>query len=178
MTDAPPELLTERLRLRAWRDDDLDAFAELCADPEVMRWHGANGETKTREQSAEQLAGFRAQWDVRGFGLWCAADPATDECMGFVGLAVPTFLPEVMPTVEVGWRLARKWWGQGFATEGGRRSVEFAFDTLGLDRIVSITRPENRNSWNVMEKLGMTLERTTNHPEYGFPVVVYELSAP
>jgi RimJ/RimL family protein N-acetyltransferase len=177
MTDIPV-IETERLRLRPWRDDDLDAYAALCADPEVMKFFGKHGETKTRAESAEQLAGFAAHWDQHGFGLWCAADRETDWCLGFVGLAVPTFLPEVLPAVEIGWRLERAAWGQGLATEGARRVVPFAFDDLGLDRIVSIARVENRASWNIMEKLGMTRERTTVHPETGYDIVVYELHAP
>ncbi len=91
---------------------------------------------------------------------------------------MPEFLPEVLPAVEIGWRLARPAWGQGLATEGARATVDFAFGPLGLERIVSITVPENRDSWNVMQKLGMTLERTTVHPERGVDVVVYELNAP
>jgi RimJ/RimL family protein N-acetyltransferase len=173
-----PVLATERLRLREWRDDDLDAYAMLCADPEVMRYFGHAGETKSRAESAEQMEMFRAHWGRHGFGLWCAADRETDECLGFVGLAVPEFLPEVMPAVEIGWRLARSSWGLGYATEGARASVDYAFGPLGLDRLVSIARPENHRSTNVMQKLGMTLERTTIHPEYRFEVVVYELGAP
>jgi RimJ/RimL family protein N-acetyltransferase len=173
-----PVIETERLRLRPWRDDDLDAYAALCADPEVMRWLGAQGDALTRAQAAEQMERFRQLWDDDGFGLWCAAPKDTDECIGFVGLAIPRFLPEILPSVEIGWRLARASWGQGLATEGARQVVPFAFDTLGLDRIVSVTRVENRNSWNVMQKLGMTLERTTVHPEHQFDVVVYELVKP
>jgi RimJ/RimL family protein N-acetyltransferase len=133
-----PVIETERLRLRGWRDDDLDAYAALCADPEVMRWLGAHGEPKTRDESAEQLAGFRRHWDEHGFGLWCVTPIDGDGCLGFIGLAIPTFLPEVLPAVEIGWRLARPAWGRGLATEGARRVVPFAFETLGLDRIVSI----------------------------------------
>ena len=173
-----PVIETERLRLRPWRDGDLEPYAALCGDPEVMRWLGAHGAPLTPEQSADQLAGFRQRWTEEGFGLWCAAPFDTDECIGFIGLAVPRFLPEILPCVEIGWRLARSSWGQGLATEGARATVDFAFGTVGLDRIVSVTRPENRSSWNVMQKLGMTLERTTTHPEHGFDVVVYEMDAP
>ena len=179
MTTSPiPTLETERLRLRPWRDDDLDAYVALCADPEVMRWIGARGAALTPKESADQLAGFRQRWSDEGFGLWCAAPLETDECIGFVGFAVPRFLPEILPCVEIGWRLAQSSWGQGYATEGARRARDFAFGPLGFERIVSVTRPENRRSRNVMQKLGMTQERTTVHPEHGFDVVVYEMHAP
>jgi RimJ/RimL family protein N-acetyltransferase len=153
-----PVVETERLRLRGWRDDDLDPYAELCADPEVMRYFGPDGATKNRAESAEQLAGFVQHWSDHDLGLWCAADRESDVCLGFIGLAIPFFLPE--------------------ATEGATPVRDRAFGTLGLDRIVSIARVENERSWRVMEKLGMTRERVTIHPEYRFDVVVYELDAP
>lgn len=171
----PPELTTERLRLRAWRDDDIDAYAALCADPEVMRHLRG---PMTRDTAADQINAFRQHWIDEGFGLWCATHADNDECIGFIGLAVPRFLPEVLPSVEIGWRLARAAWGRGLATEGARATVDFAFGPLGLDRLVSITLPENRSSWNVMQKLGMTLERTAVHPERGVDVVVYAMDAP
>lgn len=170
---APSTVTTERLHLRGWQDTDLDSYAALCADPEVMRWIGV-GVPMTRAETSTQLDRFRAHWDEHGFGLWCAADRTTDRCLGFVGLAVPTFLPEVLPAVEIGWRLEQPAWGRGLATEGSRAVVDVAFGPLGLDRIVSIARPENRASWHVMEKLDMTLERRTVHPGHGFDVVVYE----
>jgi len=172
---APAELETERLRLRQWRDDDLDAYAALCADPEVMLH--LRGPMR-RDAAAQQLDDIREHWADEGFGLWCTTFPPDDECIGFIGLAVPSFLPEILPAVEIGWRLARTAWGRGLATEGARATVDVAFGPLGLDRIVSITLPENRGSWNVMQKLGMTLERTTVHPERQRDVVVYELAAP
>jgi len=174
---AAPVLETERLLLRGWRDEDLEPYAALCADPQVMRWLGPKGTPMTREQSAEQLAFFRRHWDEHGFGLWCVTAKPDDTCLGFVGLAVPTFLPEILPAVEIGWRLAAPAWGHGYATEGARAVVTYAFDTVGLDRIVSVTRRPNRGSWNIMEKLGMTLERTTIHPAHGYEVIVYELAA-
>lgn len=173
-----PTIETERLRLRPWRDTDLDAYVTICGDPAVMRWLGARGAPLTPEEAAGQLEGFRQRWAEDGFGLWCAASLATDECLGFIGFAEPRFLPEILPCIEIGWRLARPAWGQGLATEGARRAMDFGFATLGLERIVSVTRPENRSSWNVMQKLGMTVERTTIHPEHGFDVVVYEKLAP
>jgi RimJ/RimL family protein N-acetyltransferase len=172
---APSEVETERLRLRQWRDDDLDAYAALCADPEVMEHLRG---PMTRSAVEDQIEAFRRHWDEHGYGLWCTTADGDDTCIGFIGLAIPTFLPEILPAVEIGWRLARGSWGRGLATEGARAVVDVAFGPLALDRIVSITLPENRSSWNVMEKLGMTLERTTVHPERQVDVVVYELDAP
>lgn len=174
---ATPVIETERLRLRGWRDDDLDAYAALCADPDVMRFI-ADGSPRTRDEVVEQMEQLRSGWTERGFGLWCAADRYTDLCLGFIGLAVPEFLPEIMPSVEVGWRLARDAWGRGLASESARATVAFAFDDVGIDRIVSVAHADNRRSRHVMEKLGMHRERETTHPRWGYDVVVYEMLRP
>jgi RimJ/RimL family protein N-acetyltransferase len=168
-----PRVETARLVLRGWRDEDLDPYAALCADPEVMRYIGP-GTAQTREQAAAAMASFRATWAERGFGLWCVTRPGEDVCLGFVGLAVPDFLSEIMPAVEIGWRLARNQWGHGYATEASIAARDFAFDTVGLDRLVSVAHPENHASTGVMRKLGLTLERATVHPVHGVPVVVYD----
>ena len=142
-----------------------------------MRYIG-DGSVRSREESAQQLDGFARAWNERGFGLWCVAPRETDRCIGFVGLAVPDFLPEIMPTVEIGWRLARDAWGHGYATEAALAVRDYAFSAAGLDRLVSVAHAENPASHNVMRKLGMTIERRTVHPAHGFAVVVYELKAP
>src|SRR3954447_12729160 len=95
-------LLTDRLVLRRWRPEDLAPFAALCADPEVMRWIGT-GRTLRRREAATVLAVFERHWEEHGFGLW--AVEADGELAGFAGLAVPSFLPAILPAVEVGWRL-------------------------------------------------------------------------
>jgi RimJ/RimL family protein N-acetyltransferase len=174
---ATPTVATARLVLRAWQERDLDAYAALCADRDVMRYIGP-GTPQTREQAAAAVAGFDTTWDERGFGLWCVTRPDEDRCLGFVGLAVPDFLPEIMPAVEIGWRLARAEWGRGYATEAASAARDFAFDTVGLDRIVSVAQPANHASTGVMRKLGMTLERATIHPTHGVPIVVYEQRRP
>src|SRR3954470_12806767 len=106
------ELRTERLLLRQWRDDDLDALAPMYADPEVMRYI-RDGSVLSRQQTAEHLARMQAHWQEHGFGLFAAESRETGEVTGWVGLAVPYFLPEVMPAVEIGWRLGRRFWGRG-----------------------------------------------------------------
>jgi len=95
----------------------------------------------------------------------------------FLGLAPPEFLPEVMPTVEVGWRLDPEFWGRGLATEGGRAALGYAFETLNLEEVVSIYEPENLASGRVMERLGMKRFMDTTHPTLGLPLRVYRLTS-
>jgi RimJ/RimL family protein N-acetyltransferase len=166
---------TDRLRLRTWRDDDLEPFAAMNADPEVARFL-RDGTPAPRQASEDLLATIRDHWEEHGFGLWAAEMKETGAFIGFVGLAVPTFLPEVLPAVEVGWRVARSYWGRGLATEGGAGSLAYGFDGLGLERIISICRPANVASWRVMEKIGMWPERDTIHPVLGGPLRVYEVT--
>ena len=169
-----PVLETARLRLRGWEDRDLDPYAALCADPKVMRFIGV-GAAQTRDQAAAAMASFRSGWVERGYDLWCVTRPGEDTCLGFVGLHIPDFLPEIMPAVEIGWRLAHAEWGHGYATEAALAARDFAFRAVGLDRLVSIAHPGNHASTRVMRKLGMTLERATVHPVHGVPVVVYDV---
>jgi RimJ/RimL family protein N-acetyltransferase len=161
-----PSLETDRLLLRPWRPaEDLDLLAELNADPAVMRWVAPNRPLR-REESADFLDRIVRHWHEHGFGLWAVvprAEPGAP-CIGFAGLAVPAFLPAVLPAVEVGWRLAPAWWGRGLATEAARVSVAFGFERLGLRSVVSIIEPGNARSLRVAEKLGMRPGRDRLHP--------------
>ncbi len=146
-------LQTPRLVLRQWRAGDIESFAALNADPEVMRFFPA---PMTREES-DALA-QRAERDIaeRGWGLWAVEVEGSAPFIGFVGLAVPSFDAHFTPAVEVGWRLSREQWGNGYATEAARAATAFGFDELGLDEIVSFTSVVNKPSRRVMERLGMT----------------------
>ncbi|MGN6379432.1 MAG: GNAT family N-acetyltransferase [Gaiellales bacterium] len=165
------ELLTPRLRLRQWRDDDLEPFAAMNALPEVTRYLSG---PVSREMSDERARLIQDHWRDRGFGLWAAELRDEGRFIGFVGLSVPAFLPAVLPAVEVGWRLAPDVWGRGLATEGGRASIEYGFGALQLDRIISIIHPGNIGSLRVAEKLDMTLAEMVPHPPMGGQVCVYE----
>jgi ribosomal-protein-alanine N-acetyltransferase len=147
------EVRTDRLLLRRWRSDDLDPYAALNADPEV-REHFP--ETLTREQSLDELTRFDARFDERGYSLWAVEVPGASQFIGFVGLNLTTWDAPFTPAVEVGWRLAREHWGQGYASEGARAALRYGFDVIGLDEIVSFTTPGNVRSWRVMERIGMT----------------------
>ena len=144
---------TERLILRDWTDADLEPFAALNADPEVMRHFRA---PLTRDQSDAFAGRIRGRLAEDGWGLWATEIAATGEFVGFIGLAAPPFEAHFTPAVEVGWRLSRDAWGHGYAPEGAQAGLSFAFDVLDLEEVVSITVPDNSKSRRVMEKLGMT----------------------
>jgi RimJ/RimL family protein N-acetyltransferase len=174
-----PSLETERLLLRPWRPaEDLDALAALNADAEVMRFVAPN-RPLSRAETAAQLERFVAHWDAHGFGLWAVVprrEPGAG-CIGFAGLAIPSFLPAVLPAVEVGWRLAPAFWGRGFATEAARASVAFGFERLELRSIVSVIEPGNDRSRRVAEKLGMRPAPDRLHPITGRRLRVMQLPA-
>src|SRR5258708_8078562 len=106
---------TPRMVLRRWREDDVAPMSAINADPEVMRWIG-DGSVRDEQQTKAGIEAWERQWDQRGFGMFALQLRATGELIGFTGLAVPEFLPEVMPAVEIGWRLGRPFWGRGLAT--------------------------------------------------------------
>jgi ribosomal-protein-alanine N-acetyltransferase len=166
-----PVLETPRLRLREWRDGDLESFAAMNADPEVMRHFPS---ALTREQSDALVERIRSTFAERGFGWWAAEIRESQAFAGFVGLAVPTFPAPFMPCIEIGWRLAREHWGQGYAPEGARAALAHGFGPAGLEEIVSFTAQGNAASRRVMEKLGMARnpDEDFDHPsvEKGSPL--------
>jgi RimJ/RimL family protein N-acetyltransferase len=137
--------------LRQWRDDDLEPFIEMNADPEVMRYMPA---PLTCDESTATLARVRGAIAERGWGLW--AVEVDGELAGWTGLNAPPWTAHFTPCVEVGWRLRRKFWGRGIATAAAREAVRYGFETLRLPEIVSFTVLANERSWRVMERLGFT----------------------
>jgi RimJ/RimL family protein N-acetyltransferase len=175
------ELITDRLQLRQWREADLEPFAALNADPEVMRYFPA---TLTRTQSHE-FAGYVQQTIERqGWGLWAVEVSDGPAFIGFVGLNRVTFQEHFTPAVEVGWRLARPYWGNGYATEAATAALSFGFEQLDLAEIVSFTTTSNEPSIRVMRRLGMRHDAAGDfdHPRVpeGSPLrrhVLYRLRA-
>jgi RimJ/RimL family protein N-acetyltransferase len=148
-----PELRTERLLLRGWRDDDIDAFASICADVETMRWVGSP-EGMNREEAWRHMAYLAGHWALRSFGLWAVEEIEGGELVGRVGL----LFPEGWPGLEVGWLIARSHWGKGYAPEAAMTSMGWAREHLGADHLISLIADDNESSARVAEKLGMVVE--------------------
>ena len=153
MTDTTaPELRTDRLVLRGWRDSDLEPFAALNADPVVMEHFPA---PLTRSESDAWVEVSRNRWREGGPSWWAVEVVGGAPFIGFVGLSEVHFDASFAPAVEVGWRLAREHWGRGYAPEAALAAIDHGFEALGLDEIVSFTVPANTRSRRVMEKIGM-----------------------
>jgi RimJ/RimL family protein N-acetyltransferase len=173
VADDVQEIRTDRLLLRRWAPADFVALSVIFAKPEVWWFPFKRGGTEA------ETCGFIerriADWAPSGWSLWTAEHRSDERLIGYGGLSTPSFLPEVMPSVEIGRCLDPDYWGQGLATEGGRAALEFGFQVLGLDEIISIYEPENSASGRVMQRLGMSYDHDTTHPELGVPVRVYKL---
>jgi RimJ/RimL family protein N-acetyltransferase len=169
-----PTLVTERLILRPFVHEDLTELAVIHAE-ESFWWYPLRS-GMTMEQTAGFLVRTIERYESDGFGIEALIDRGTGDMIGWAGLAVPHFLPEILPAVEVGWRLAGPYRGRGLATEVGAAAVEWGFTSGGLTRIVSIFEPENVASGKVMEHLGFTPCLTTVGELRGEEMVVTELT--
>ncbi len=168
MAKADPILETERLRLRPWRDDDLDALAALNTDPEVMRYFPS---CLDRAGTAAMMARNRDHVRRHGYGWWAVEIPGVTPFAGGAALLRPRFHAHFTPCHEIGWRLAKARWGQGFGTEAAKAVVTFAFDQIGLDELVAFTAAANEPSISVMRRLGMT-HRSTD--DFGHPLLPFD----
>lgn len=172
---------TDRLILRTWRAEDRVAFAALNADPEVMRWFPAPMSRSESDALADRAEARMAEF---GYGWYALEIKDGLPFAGFVGLNVPGYDLACQPCVEVGWRLSRQAWGQGYATEAATVCLDHAFGPLGLDGVVSFTAVGNIRSRRVMERLGMTCDPAEDfdHPllKLDHPLcrhVLYRMSA-
>lgn len=158
-------LETERLILRPWQDEDLDGFAAMSADPEVMRHFPR---CFNREEARDGIQQFIARVEQNGFSIQPIIRREDQAFLGLAGLNVPRFPVPVpfTPCVEVGWRLRRDAWGQGYASEAARAWLRFGFEILDLNEIVAFTAKTNINSQRLMQRLKMTTDPADdfNHP--------------
>ena len=166
-----PELETPRLRMRAWRNSDLDAYAPMCADAEVMRYIGT-GVTQTPPEAWRAMASFLGHWALRGYGMWAVERKDDGVLVGRAGCIEP----EGWPGFELGWLLGREHWGRGYAIEAARAARDWAHESLGRDRMISLIRPGNERSVKVAEALGEKLAGEVDL--LGGPALLDELVMP
>lgn len=159
-------LRTDRLRLRPFRRGDLDAYAAMCADEEVMRHIGVGGAVG-RDVAWRQMALFLGEWQLNGHGMWAVERLADSRLVGRVG-----FIDSVgWPACELGWLLARDAWGHGYATEAARAALACGREAFGIDEPISLIRPDNIRSIALAERLGAVWERDMEF--LGGPVKLY-----
>ena len=161
--DLPGEIRTQRLLLRRWRENDQAAFAEMNADPRVMEHFPG---LLSVEDSQAMVERIQSQFDEHGFGVWAVEIPGVVPFAGFVGLMIPRFDAHFTPCIEIGWRLIADVWGHGYAPEGAQAALDFAFEQLNVDEVISMTAVGNLKSRRVMEKIGMshTPDDDFDHP--------------
>jgi RimJ/RimL family protein N-acetyltransferase len=161
MADLTSEPKPERLLLRQWRDNDLEPYAAMNADPEVMRHFPA---LLTRAESAASMKRLRRAIDERGWGLWVVE--VDGKFAGFTGLNPTTFVAPFTPCVEVAWRLYREFWGRSLAYRAATQAIQFGFASLKLPELVSFTAVGNERSRRLMERLGFNHDPTQDfdHP--------------
>jgi RimJ/RimL family protein N-acetyltransferase len=147
-----PEIETDRLRLRALRADDFEAYAKIMADPDVTRYL-ADGKPLSRTDAWRQLAMILGHWELRGFGLWAVEEKATGDLLGRIGC----YDPEGWPAFEIGYTLARSAWGKGYASEGAAAALDYARNVLGRRDVTSVIKTGNVASVRVATRLGATL---------------------
>ena len=162
---------TKRLILRMFREHDLDQYAEICSDPDVMRYLG-EGRPLARWEAWRQMAMVVGHWQLRGYGPWAVEERNTGKLLGRIGF----FNPEGWPGFELGWVLGRSSWGQGYATEGATAALRFAFDELRSEKVISLIQPANEPSIKVALRLGETLEGRGE--VLGKEVLIYGIKRP
>lgn len=145
-----PTLETERLTLRAWRNEDFEPLAGFLADADVMRY--LSGKPLSRSDAWRSMATTIGHWHLRGYGVWAVERKSDNAFIGRVGM----LNPEGWPGLEVGWTLGKPFWGMGYATEAGRASMNYAFLTQSVDRLISVIDPRNAASQAVAMRLGET----------------------
>lgn len=166
MADVPvrfapaPMLATRRLLMRGWREADLAPFAAMGADPDVMRYFPFRHDRVESDRAAQSIQDRFRAW---GFGFW-AVESVDAPFVGFVGLSRVSFRGELYGRIELGWRLGRRFWGKGYATEAARAALGFAFAHADASEVVALTPEINLRSIAVMARLGMRRAGGFEHP--------------
>jgi len=162
-------LETDRLILRMFRESDLDAYADMCGNPEVMRYIG-DGLPLARPMAWRKMAMMIGHWSLRGYGLWGVEERSSGHLVGNAGF----WNPEGWPGFELGWTLRRSFWGRGYATEGAKKALQFAFTELQQPHVISLIHPDNASSIRVAQRLGERHDGSTE--VMGKPASIYRIT--
>lgn len=154
-------LQTPRLILRQWQDSDTAPFIQMCADDEVMRYFPKKLDATEATAFIERI---RTAIETRGWGLFAVELKATGEFIGFIGLHVHPPELKIADAPEIGWRLLPQYWNQGYATEGAKAVLKYAFRTLRLEKVISFTACVNTPSERVMQNIGLEKVGEFDHP--------------
>ncbi|PCJ00831.1 MAG: hypothetical protein COB15_01805 [Flavobacteriales bacterium] len=153
---------SERLGFRNWVDSDISLMTDISGDAEVMKYFPA---VATPQQTAEFIVRMQVMFTENGFCYFAVDELSNNQFIGFIGLSHQDYDVEFAPFIDIGWRLDKNCWGKGFATEGAKRCLEYAFNDLGLTNIKSTAPLINTNSIKIMEKIGMTKQLEFQHPK-------------
>ncbi len=155
---------TNRLILRDWKENDLELFAQLNADPRVMEHFPS---VKSFDESIKEYNSILEHFKKHSYGWWAVSEKNDTDFIGFIGLRYIDFPASFTPSVEIAWRLSYDYWGKGYATEGANACLKYGFEVLKLPEIISFTSVPNVRSQAVMKRIGMDhdLEGDFNHPK-------------
>ncbi len=156
-----PEILTPRLKLRAWKEEDKEPFFKLNSDPRVMEFMP---KLLSKQESDNFFERINLGFKKHGYSFFAVELIENKRFIGLIGLSIPKFESFFTPCVEIAWRLAYNYWGKGYATEGAKASLDYGFNELNLSEIVSFTVPQNLRSRQVMQRIGMTFINEFEHP--------------
>jgi RimJ/RimL family protein N-acetyltransferase len=160
---------TSRLILRRFSESDLDQFAEIVADPDVMKFASLAGEPLTRSQAWGWMSNMEGHWQLRGYGMWAVEERSTQQLIGRIGLQ----FPEGFPDIEVGWMLGKPYWGKGYATESAIAAIQYGFRELERDNFISMIHPENEKSIRLAKRLGEVCEGDIKL--FGYKLLLYRI---
>jgi len=153
---------SERLGFRNWKKSDLSEFAKINADVEVMKHFP---QTLTKIETSDFIDRLQKHYEKNGYNYFATEILKTGELIGFIGLAYQDLKTDFTPAVDIGWRLKKSAWGKGYASEGAKKCLDYAFNDLNLDKIISICTENNTRSENVMKKTGMKKIGEFKHPK-------------
>ena len=152
---------SERLGFRNWTEADISPLSIINSDPRVMQYFPS---IQSYDQTESFVKRMKNQFKDKGFCYFAVDKLSTGQFIGFIGISEQSFKSEFTPAIDIGWRLSQKEWGNGYATEGAKRCLDFAFSEIGLNQVISICPEINHQSENVMKKLDMNKIGQFNHP--------------